>query len=96
MPITKKTALKVFGDIESALSNETIYRRRVENLQTAYKEAKSAEDIGMETYQSGSGNLLDVQQLQRSTISAQSALSKVQNDLLTQRVNLYLGLGGNF
>lgn len=92
----QKTALKVFGDIESALSNETIYRRRVKSLRTAYQEAKSAEDIGMETYKSGSGNLLDVQQLQRGTISAQSALSKVENDLLTQRVNLYLGLGGGF
>ncbi len=92
----QKTALKVFGDIESALSNETIYRRRVKSLRTAYEEAKSAEDIGMETYKSGTGNLLDVQQLQRSTISAHSAFSKVQNDLLTQRVNLYLGLGGSF
>lgn len=92
----QKTALAAFGDIETALSNETIYRRRVKNLQSAYEEAKSAEDIGMESYKSGLGNLLDVQQLQRTTISAQAALSKVQNDLLTQRVNLYLGLGGSF
>lgn len=90
----QKTALKAFGDIETALSNETIFRRRVQNLRDAYEQAKRAEEIGLEKYQSGEGNLLDVQQLQRSTISAQSALLNVEHNLLVQRVNLYLGLGG--
>lgn len=92
----QKTALKAFGDIETALSNETIFRRRANILRIAYTEARSAENIGMETYKSGEGNLLDVQQLQRGTISAQKALLTVEHDLLVQRVNLYLGLGGGF
>ena len=90
----QKTALKAFGDIETALSNETIFRKRVQSLRDAYEQAKRAEEIGLEKYQSGEGNLLDVQQLQRGTISAHSALLKVEHDLLVQRVNLYLGLGG--
>lgn len=90
----QKTALNAFGDIETALSNEDIFRRRATSLHLAYTEAKRAEDIGLEKYQSGEGNLLDVQQLQRSTISAHSSLLDIQHDLLVQRVNLYLGLGG--
>lgn len=90
----QKTALKAFGDIETALTNETIYRKRYINLDTAYQSAKQAEDIGVEKYKSGETDLLDVQQLQRSSISAKGALLKVQHDLLVQRVNLYLGLGG--
>jgi NodT family efflux transporter outer membrane factor (OMF) lipoprotein len=90
----QKTALKAFGDIETALSNEASLRRQIGSLEVAYQEAQSAEEIGMETYKSGQGNLLDVQQLQRSSFSAQRALLKVEHDLLVQRVNLYLGLGG--
>ena len=90
----QKTALKAFGDIENSLSNEASLRKQIDNLRLAYQEAKRAEQIGMETYQSGQGNLLDVQQLQRSTLSAQSALLNAEHDLLVQRVNLHLGLGG--
>lgn len=92
----QKTALAAFGDIETALSNESIFRKRAKSLREAYEQAKLAEEIGLEKYQSGEGNLLDVQQLQRSTIATQIALSKIENDLLVQRVNLYLGLGGDF
>lgn len=92
----QKTALKAFGDIETALSNEDLFRKRVNSLTTAYEQARSAEEIGLDKYKNGEGNLLDVQQLQRATISSQSALSKVQQDLLVQRVNLHLGLGGDF
>ena len=90
----QKTALKAFSDIENSLSNETSLRKQINRLRLAYNEAKRAEQIGMETYQSGEGNLLDVQQLQRSTISAQSALLNAEHNILIQRVNLYLGLGG--
>lgn len=92
----QKTALQVFGDIEAALTDEAIFQRRVLNLQETYEQSKIAEEIGFERYQSGEGNLLDLQQLQRGTISAQSALLRVKQELLAQRVNLHLGLGGSF
>lgn len=90
----QKTALKAFSDIETSLSNEVSLRKQIGNLRLAYQEAKRAEQIGMETYKSGQGNLLDVQQLQRSTLSAQSMLLDTEHSLLVQRVNLHLGLGG--
>ena len=90
----QKAALKAFGDIETSLSNEASLRKQIESRRLAYQEAKRAEQIGMETYQSGQGNLLDVQQLQRSTISTRSSLLNAEHSLFVQRVNLYLGLGG--
>jgi len=92
----QKTALAAFVDIETALSNESIFRQRSQSLKVAFEQIKLAEEIGMEKYKSGEGDLLDVLQLQRSTISAQIAFTKIENDLLVQRVNLHLGLGGNF
>lgn len=92
----QQTALQAFVDVETSLTNETIFRRRAENLTEAYEQAKIAEEIGLEKYQTGEGDLLDVQQLRAGAISAQSALIRVQHDTLVQRVNLHLGLGGSF
>ncbi|MEE8260390.1 MAG: TolC family protein, partial [Nitrospinaceae bacterium] len=92
----QKTALGAFVDIETALTNETIFRERAQSLKVAFEQAKLAEEIGLEKYKTGEGNLLDVLQLQRATISSQRALSKIEQSLLVQRVNLYLGLGGDF
>jgi len=96
MALYQKTALTAFADVESALANEVIFRKREKSLREAYIQAKRAEEIGLEKYQNGEGDLLDIQQLQRSTLSSHKALLRIQNDLLTQRVNLYLALGGNF
>lgn len=90
----QKSALNAFVDIENALSNETTLQKRAKLLKTAYEEAKRAEEIGFAKYKSGEGNLLDLQQLQRATISAQSLLLSVEHDLFVQRINLYLSLGG--
>ncbi len=92
----QKTALGAFVDIETALTNEAIFRERAQSLKVAFEQAKLAEEIGLEKYKTGEGNLLDVLQLQRATISSQRALSKIEQSLLVQRVNLYLGLGGDF
>jgi len=83
-------------DIETALTNETIFRERAKSLKVAFEQAKLAEEIGLENYKAGEGNLQDVLQLQRATISSQRALSKIGQALLVQRVNLHLGLGGDF
>jgi NodT family efflux transporter outer membrane factor (OMF) lipoprotein len=96
MALYQKTALTAFSEVEAALANEVIFRKREKSLREAYTQAKRAEEIGLEKYQNGEGDLLDIQQLQRSTLSAHIALLRIQNDLLTQRVNLYLALGGNF
>ncbi|TDI82180.1 MAG: efflux transporter outer membrane subunit [Caldithrix sp.] len=92
----QKAALGAFVDIETALTNETIFRERAKSLKVAFEQAKLAEEIGLENYKAGEGNLQDVLQLQRATISSQKALSKIEQALLAQRVNLYLGLGGDF
>jgi len=92
----QKTALDAFVDIETALTNETIFREREKSLRVAFRQAKLAEEIGMENYKAGEGNILDALQLQRATTSSRRALSKIEQVLLVQRVNLYLGLGGDF
>mgnify|MGYP006082492537 CR=1 FL=1 len=92
----QKIALRAFNEIESALSLESSLRQQMHFNRNAYQEAYRAEQIGLETYRSGQGNLLDLQQLQRQTLASKQALLDAEHAIFVQRVNLYLGLGGAF
>ncbi len=92
----KKAALSAFASAESSLTNEYILRKREKSLREAYKHAKQAAKITAEKYKLGMGNILDVQEIKNMVIYSEKELLYVQYDLLAQRVNLYLALGGNF
>ena len=92
----QKIALRAFNEIESALSLESSLRQQMHFNRTAHQAAYRAEQIGLETFRSGQGNLLDLQQLQRQTLASKRALIEAEHAIFAQRVNLYLGLGGAF
>jgi NodT family efflux transporter outer membrane factor (OMF) lipoprotein len=89
----KKSALKAFSEVETSLSREQILLKRFAALKEAAKQAQLAENIAATNYQQGEGNLLDLQQLQRSTIYANIELIHLWQEILSERVNLYLALG---
>ena len=91
----KKAALAAFADVENALSNEQTLLKRVLALQEAYKQARVAEQIAELKYEQGDGVLLDVLQIKRSAISTNIERLRAEQELLSERVNLYLALGGN-
>ena len=92
----KKAALSAFSDVERALTNEYILRKREKSLREAYMHAKQAAKILSEKYKLGMGNIIDVQETIKRVIYSEKELLYVQYDLLAQRVNLYLALGGDF
>lgn len=92
----KKAALSAFADVETALTNEFILRKREKSLDEAFTHAKQAAKIKTEKFKLGIGNILDVQETKNKVISAEKELLYVQYDLLVQRVNLFLALGGDF
>lgn len=91
----KKAALAAFADVENALSNEQTLVKRVKALQEAHNQALTAEKIADTKYEQGDGQLLDVLQIKRGTISANIERLRAEQELLSERVNLYLALGGN-
>ncbi|MGH1378927.1 MAG: efflux transporter outer membrane subunit [Alphaproteobacteria bacterium] len=91
----KETALGAFSEVETFLSNEGLYRVRGGNLEKAYESSKSAEDIADERFKAGEVELLDLLQIKRSTITANIDRVRAQRELLDQRVNLHLSLGGS-
>ena len=92
----KKEALEALADVENALSNESALFQRARALRAAYRQAKLAEEIAEAKYQQGEGQLLDVQQIKRNTISSNVQWLRLRQELISERVNLYLALGQDY
>lgn len=81
--------------MSSALSNEQTLLKRVHALRQAHEQALVAEKAANTRYEQGDGVLLDVLQIKRGTIAANIERLRAGQELLSERVNLYLALGGS-
>ncbi|MEZ5826469.1 MAG: TolC family protein [Geminicoccaceae bacterium] len=88
--------LRAFGEVETALANETVLVRREEQLRLALEQLREAENVTMARYEGGETTYLDVNQVRQDRIAAEKQLLSVQVERLKQRVNLHLVLGGSF
>ena len=91
----QQTTLDTFFEVETALSNEQLYRTRQNNLDDAHTNAKSSEDIADENFKIGEIDLLDLLQIKGITITTNIDRIRSQRELLEQRVDLHLALGGD-
>lgn len=89
-----QAALNAFSEAETALSNERLFRERAKDLDDAYENAQKAEAIANANFKAGETDLLDLLQIKRSTIAVEIDRIRAQRELLEQRVNLHLSLGG--
>lgn len=89
-----QSALNAFSEVETALSNEKLFRERAEDLNEAYENAKQAEGIANANFKAGEMELLDLLNIKRSTIAIEIDRVRAQRELLDQRVKLHLSLGG--
>lgn len=87
-------ALRAFGEVESALSNERFLRAREASLAAASERLMRASDAAISRYDRGLLTILDLQQVRRSDYSTRSLLLRVRVAQIRQRLNLYLALGG--
>lgn len=91
-----RAALKAFEEVETAISNERLYREREEYLRIAVDENKKAWELAKVQYESGRIDLLSLLQLQGRWLGTRIGLVRIQNERLALRVNLHLALGGSF
>lgn len=87
-------ALRAFGEVENALSNEHFLRAREASLAVASERLIRASDAAISRYDQGLLTILDLQQVRRSDYSTRSLLLGVRFEQIRQRLNLYLALGG--
>ncbi|MEX2579119.1 MAG: efflux transporter outer membrane subunit [Verrucomicrobiales bacterium] len=90
------TALEAFREVETALAAERYLVGQVEALSTAVEEARRAEDLSLSQYEEGLVEILTLLESQRRAFESESALLAVKLQLLSNRVDLYLALGGDF
>jgi outer membrane protein TolC len=91
-----RVTLRVFNEVETALSAALIATQREEILRRGTASNQRALDLSRVRYRVGSGDLRAVQDQQLALYSAQVALLRAQSEKLVQRVNLHLALGGGF
>ncbi len=88
--------LNAFREVETALANEDILRRRETELAEASHQAQAAEKLARDRYESGLEGITTLLEAQRRALEAESQLIAVRRTRLDNRVALHLALGGGF
>jgi len=88
--------LAAFREVEDALANERLIAKRLPFEVAALARATEAVRLAKVQYQAGSRDLLWVANLQADQIAIETTVIKTRNLRRTNRINLYLALGGSF
>ena len=88
--------LEAYEEVENALANEKNLIEKEKQIQTALKESEQAYELSKQKYSKGLLNITTLLNSQRRLFTAKRKLLEVQLQKLTNRVNLYLALGGDF
>ncbi|MEM1149201.1 MAG: efflux transporter outer membrane subunit [Pseudomonadota bacterium] len=91
-----QTALNAFSDVEGALDQSVVLRRREAELNIAASEAREALRLANLRYEEGETDLIDVLGIQNRVLNAESALVTVRRSQLSEFVALNLALGGSW
>jgi multidrug efflux system outer membrane protein len=89
-------ALAAFREVENGLTNDRILGERVVLQYDIVRDRTEAVRLGNLKFQAGSIDLLSLLQLQGYQIGAEATLIQLQNSQLSNRISLYLALGGGF
>jgi outer membrane protein, multidrug efflux system len=91
-----QAALRALSEVETSLSNEGLLADREQYLRASVRDNSEAYRLGRIEFDVGATDLLSVLQLQGRLLSARAALTGVEQERLTNRINLHLALGGSF
>jgi NodT family efflux transporter outer membrane factor (OMF) lipoprotein len=88
--------LAAFAEVESALAAEAHLEALESALERATAEARAARELAEDRYTAGLSEYLEVLESQRQSFTAESQWLEARRQRLTNRVDLYLALGGGF
>ena len=90
------TLYDAFGDVENSVTREASLRERYQMMLKAQENAIAAQTLSFEQYQSGLVEYTTVLDAQSRSYDAQSTVIQIKNQLIANRINLHIALGGNF
>lgn len=91
-----QTVLTAYQEAENAIAAETLLETREDALRLAYEEAAAAEELTERRYNSGAATIFNLLDAQTRRISAESQYIQAQQQRVSNRVQLYLAIGGDF
>lgn len=92
----QEVALNAFREVEQALAAEEWLREQEMALREAVQQISASRELALYSYRHGYIQILTLLDSYRSALNAQSAHLAIQRQLLNNRINLYLALGGSF
>ncbi|WP_020563974.1 efflux transporter outer membrane subunit [Methylosarcina fibrata] len=92
----KAAALNAFREVEQSLTAEGRLREQEQALREAVRQTDASRKLAVYSYQHGLIEILTLLDSYRSTLNAQSAHLTARRQLLNNRIELYLALGGGF
>lgn len=92
----QQTALNAFKEVEQSLAADEWLRAKEAALAEAVKQAEGSQSMAVYAYRQGFIQILTLLDSYRSTRNARSAHLAVQRQLLSNRLDLYLALGGGY
>jgi len=90
------SVLRAFAEVEITLADEGWLQDQEAALAASTDQLAAAQRLALERYSNGVGDYLTVLESQSREFVARSALLAVRRQRLTNRVDLYLALGGGF
>lgn len=91
-----QTVLTAYQEAENAIAAESLLETREDALRLAYEEAAAAEELTERRYNSGAATIFNLLDAQTRRISAESQYIQAQQQRVSNRVQLYLAIGGDF
>lgn len=92
----QRVALQAFQEVEQALAREESLRDQLQDMETAMQESREAERLAGEQYPAGLLSILDLQEAERRSLQASANLLRSRHELIRNRIDLLLALGGPF
>ncbi|MEL7486307.1 MAG: TolC family protein [Pseudomonadota bacterium] len=91
-----QTALMAYEEAENALAAEELLANQEEALKVAFEEAAAAEELTERRYASGAATIFNLLDAQTRRITSESAYISARRQRVSNRVQLYLAIGGDF
>lgn len=87
---------RAFADVENAISRASSLQKRYESFLEAETNSRAALELALEQYQRGLVSYTTVLESQRQAFDAEATVVQLRNQLLQNRISLFLSLGGEF
>jgi len=87
---------RAFADVENAISRSSSLQQRYDSFLDAETNSRAALELALEQYQRGLVTYTTVLESQRQAFDAEATVVQLRNQLLQNRINLFLSLGGEF